>query len=237
MYNRKTILMNYKIIQDDEELQNFINWLPECEPHEQYYISLLARKKYVPNSALTADKSQIKRITATKDRIIQKLRQMECEVGAYQFKGEAIPQQALAVYITPNPRDLRKAGLQLLKDIATKVMYNEIYNPKSLSLNVIQTSCSNKKYFDIDIDVKRGAISSSVHFLTHLEGKINRDCITLVHTHGGMHMLIELAKIEPIYKNTWYKSILGMKCEHYDVTMNGDNLIPLPGTTQGGKIP
>jgi hypothetical protein len=40
--------MNYKIIHNEEKLQQFIDWLPELLPNEQYYVALLARKNTTP---------------------------------------------------------------------------------------------------------------------------------------------------------------------------------------------
>lgn len=38
--------MNFKIINDETELDGFIEFLPELESHEVYYISFMARRKY-----------------------------------------------------------------------------------------------------------------------------------------------------------------------------------------------
>ena len=37
---------NYKIISDPDALKEFIEWLPELEDNEKFYLSLFARKKY-----------------------------------------------------------------------------------------------------------------------------------------------------------------------------------------------
>jgi len=59
--------MNYKIIKDEKELKKFIDWLPQLEDGQKFYISLFARKKYGATEGLKADKGQLKRFTASKE--------------------------------------------------------------------------------------------------------------------------------------------------------------------------
>ena len=233
--------MNYEIIKDENELQKFIDFLPDLEKWESFYISLFSRKKYDTTGLLTNDKSCLKRVTATKDRIIQKLRQMECKVGSYEYKGQPIPQETLAVYITPNPRDLWKSGINTLKDIAQKISDdNRNYNPKSLALDNIQTTSSRKIFFDVDVDMKGAAgfrQADIQDFTEKLNNVINEDCYRLIETRGGVHCLVQKDKIEKRYYNTWYKDMVALKCSLYDITMNGDGLVPCCGCTQGNYTP
>ncbi len=237
--------MNYQIIKDEEKLKQFVDWLPELEPNEQYYISLLARAKYYKEGHLEGDKNQLKRVTATKERIIEKIRQMECAEGSYTFKGLPIPNKALAVYISSNPRDLHKASFQLLKELATKLANKEDnFNPQALAMSTIQVTGSRKIYFDIDVD-----FCSDSHELPYSKFKeeivkhVNKDCLTLIRTRGGCHCLVELNKLDKKLKNNWHQNISKMGTDkdgvkHYEITMNScDNLLPVPGCTQGGFIP
>ena len=59
--------MNYNIIQDEALLRSFIDWLPALRKGETYYVTLLARSKYVAPGVLTSDKAQLKRFTSDKD--------------------------------------------------------------------------------------------------------------------------------------------------------------------------
>jgi hypothetical protein len=42
--------MNYQIIADKDKLLEFIEWLPDLQGAESYYLSLLARNKYLLDS-------------------------------------------------------------------------------------------------------------------------------------------------------------------------------------------
>jgi hypothetical protein len=75
-------------------------------------------------------------------------------------------------------------------------------------------------------------------FKEQIEQLINRDCLTLIRTRGGVHCLVALDKIDPKIKNNWYQRISKMSNEYYDITMNGcDNLLPVIGATQGEFVP
>lgn len=221
--------MNYKVIYDEQLLKDFINWLPECNEHEQYYLSLLARSKYLSgDSVIKSDKQQLKRFTTSKDRMFDKIRQLECAVGSYTQGGNAIPQEALALYITVNPRDLWKATYSSLVNFAKKIQAgHSSINPQQEAMNEIQVSCSNKYYIDVDVDVKDPQI------LEQIKGFINPSCLTVLETRGGYHVLVKVSEIDPSYKKSWYNNIMNLA----GIDQSGDNLIPVPGCSQGGFIP
>lgn len=220
--------MNYKIIKDEEKLKEFINWLPELDNHETYYVCLFARSKYCDNE-ITSDKQQLKRFTSNKEYLFDKIKQLEVKIGCYKHKGTSIPERSLALYINPNPRDFEKAAKNSLIELAKKITepYNG-YNPHQLVLSNIQKSASSKRYMDFDFD---GVEVDYV--LNKLENSLNKDCLTVLKTRGGFHLLVELNKIDKKYIKSWYNSIKNI--EGCDVS--GDNLIPVVGCTQGEFIP
>lgn len=55
------------------------------------------------------DKTQLERFTASKERLIEKIRQLEIAEGSWQHKQQPAPQNALALYISLNPRCMKKA--------------------------------------------------------------------------------------------------------------------------------
>ncbi len=238
--------MNYRVITDTEKLKQFIEWLPELEFNEVFYCSLFARSKYVNTGEIKhikSDKQQLKRFTATKERLIDKIKQCEVPLHYYvQYTYERpdrtgpvvktpIPQKALALYINPNPRDLHKATIQSVKklvDLATRKY--EGHNPQAEVMSEIQKARGNKVFMDFDFD---NIATSTVEAYLAAADVINKDATTMLKTRGGFHMLVELSKIHEDYKKKWYQGIKSIpNCD-----ISGDNMIPIPGTYQGGFTP
>lgn len=226
--------MNYKLIQDLDKLKTFIEWLPELKEDEKFYVTLFARKKYCPE--ISADKGMLKRVLSDKERLIDKIHQMEVQVGAYKFKGEPIPQKALALYITPNPRNMKEACFKVIKRAADLLQRDKNFNIHSEVLNIIQKTPSKMIYLDFDIDSKNFDLS-------RIKDQINLSCVKLLETRGGYHLLVKLEDIEDQYRKSFYNGIRDITLYYTDlgksswVDQVGDQLIPIPGCYQGGFVP
>jgi len=229
--------MNYKIIQNKQKLLDFIDWLPELQENETVYYCLFARNKYVRGTIheqhLKADKCQLKRGTSKKEYLFDKIRQLEVELGAYKQNGYDIPQEALALYINPNPRDERKA-MKLLIGKGLDLILNQSkgFSCKSEALSAIQQSCSRKLFLDFDFD---NLTPEEIYENICLNVPINRNCLKILKTKGGCHVLVEVDKINHTFKKTWYQQMT--KLPGLDVTNHTDCLLPVPGTCQGGFTP
>lgn len=211
--------MNYTLINDKNHLDDFIsNILPDLKDSEVFFLALFARKKY------GAKKDNIlRRVTATKDTIYNKIRAMEIPLFGYKERdGSHISNSSLAVYINPNPRCQKKAAGNLLIELSKKIVDGSKINPVSLSLTCIQTAAGTKKWVHFDID--------DPHFdLSFLKTILNLDAVTCIKTRGGYHLLVDPIKISKDYNKTFYLNIKG--CPEVDVC--GDQLLPIPGTRQG----
>ena len=230
--------MNYQIIKDPEKLREFINWLPNLQSNETYYICLMVRSKYCVNFPhIRSDKIQVKRFTSNKERLYEKIAQLECSEGTYYQREHPIPQEGLAIYITSNPRDMERAsknGLIRLANLITQP-YNG-YNPQQEMMSEIQKAGGIKYYVDFDFDntTKLPEEEYLTYVTEQLGGRINPECVYLLQTRGGVHVLIDLGKVDSYYNKTWYNSIKSIKgCDQ----VSSDNMIPIPGCTQGGFVP
>lgn len=225
--------MNYQIVKDENLLIDFINWLPNLEEDEIYYLALFARKKYVPELKYTkTDKTQLKRFTSDKDRLFDKIKQLECEYGSYSLKGTPAPQESLALYITVNPRSQKLASRNMLITLARLVgePYNG-HNLHQLALSEIQKAKSRTCWVDFDLDIIKSEYQLNA-IKKFLKETIGVGCWNVLETRGGYHILVN-PKLLRINEKTWYKTIINsLKCD-----VVGDNMIPVVGCTQGDFIP
>lgn len=216
----------YEIIKDIDELERFVKWLPDLKDHEKFYVALFARKKYdTLLQSTSSDKMQLKRLLATKDNLIDKIKQLEIEIGLYKLKQTEATQQSLAIYITPNPRCMIKAHNDVLLRVAKAITTgNYFYNLHAETMSCIQRSKAKTHWIDFDIDTKEVDISK-------IQDILNFDSYKILETRGGYHILVNPEKVTPQTK--WYKLIQNT----FKIDRSGDQLIPIPGCTQGNFVP
>mgnify|MGYP001617055086 CR=1 FL=1 len=223
-------MSHYAIIRDPALLEGFVNWLPGLQEREIFYVALFARKKYCADiKNIKTDKAQCKRFTSKTPQLIEKIRQLECPLDSYSIKGISIPQEALALYISVNPRDLQLATLNGLKKLADLITqgYNG-YNPHQEIMSEIHRACSRKVWFDFDFD--NVEMEPTIAEISKI---LNMDCVRVLKTHSGFHVLVNLKGIREEFAKSWHQSMSKLP----GIDVRGDNLIPVPGCTQGGFIP
>jgi len=221
--------MNYQIVKDEKLLREFIEWLPELKETEKYYLCLSARNKYCKElTHIKSDKAQLKRFVTDKERMFQKIKQLEIEEGWYRQKDTPVPQRALALYITVNPREMWKASINSLVKLANCVRdQNILVNPHQEVLSEIQRTKSRTCYIDFDIDAD--VLPTKEILCNH----VNIEAMTILRTRGGIHVLVDPTKVSPEFRNTFYQNFK----LSINVDLAGDNMIPVPGCTQGDFIP
>lgn len=237
--------MNYQIITDHEKLKSFIKWLPELAQDETYYLCLFARSKYTRDLSadlnlphIKTDKCQMKRFTSNKERMLDKIWQLECPVGVYKQKDLVVPQEALALYITINPRSFSKANtasVRKLLDLALQP-YNG-FHPHQEVMSEIQKAKSRSVFVTFDFDVNK-SISVEQFIVNRIHKILNSLAVHIVETRGGYHVIVETAIISEEFKKSWYNNmrlLLSEVSEDHDNA--GDIMLPVPGTYQGGFTP
>ena len=220
--------MTYNIINNEEELDKFISLLPDNDIDGTYYITLFARKKYAPNSNLKSDKAQLKTLVAKKERIKQKIKQLEVKIGAYTTDdGQPIPEESLALYITPNPRSFKKANKEIVRTIFGNLLEGIHINPKVVTFSKLQTAQAEKKFVIFDVDYSEKNEYKQAEFLKTVAWKLGYTPL-IIKTRGGFHILVEPSKTT---EKVWHQNISVM------ADQIGDLLSPIPGCIQGGHIP
>jgi len=222
---------SYKIIQDAAELERFVEWLPDLLSYERFYISLFARKKYDPDIR-SGDKTSLCRFACHKDDIVKKLRQLEVPHAAYIVRGNPVKQKSLVVYITPNPRSLKRAAYATARELISQLERDqENINPSATSLTQIHKAKSRNHCVTFDID---NPDPDKMHEVIHTVAlSLGMECISVIQTHSGYHLMIDPLKVPLAAGQFWHKLVTRVAMPD----QIGDLLSPIPGCVQGGKIP
>jgi hypothetical protein len=235
-HKNKNMQYCYSVITDRNKFIDFIQWLPELNEGEAYYASLFARKKYANSIAnLKSDKGQLTRIVAQdKDWLFNKIQRMEVPLNAYRMKdGIVVPQEALALYITHNPRCLIKATKDSVKRLQDLSWSNyKTYQPHAEVMSCIQRSKSRTVWVDFDFDIPTDSYDKLIESLQKV---INLSALRILKTRGGYHVLVKPQLVVSQYTTSWYNNIMAI--DGCDIPNLGDNMIPVVGTYQGGFTP
>lgn len=221
-------MSNYKIIADEEIFDDFIQWLPDLGPTETYYFQLFGRKKYNDGVQIKSGQQSLNRFVCSKERIKDKVRQLEVPLGVYKNRELELSQNSLVLYVTPNPRCHQKAAVQLIKELANRITRPyDGYNTHQLAITEVHRACGTKHFIDFDFD--------NVEYETlkdKIADSINEEATTVLKTRGGFHLLVRLNQVDKKYLKSWHPNLTALGAD-----VKGDNLIPCPGTFQGGFIP
>ena len=226
--------MNYKLIHDEIQLQKFIDFLPELSDNEGYFLILIARKKWYPESGISSAHKLRRETVSSKDKIIRVIKSWEIEEGLYRSNDIPIDNRNLGVYIGFNTKNQYKAAFDLIQQCLISIRNNRNnINVKSMANDVIQGSRGTKHFIDIDVDIKDG--EDYIQIMEFIKSVLREDSLTFVKTRGGFHCLVQLNKITEDNPR-WYNKLTahGFASE---LNIMNDDLIPLVGCNQGNFIP
>lgn len=251
----------YNFIADQDTLVRFLNILPPLEKDDVWMLILCARDKYLTDEEKKKydlkDASVVERkIVRESDiqRMMRVIKRFNTQIGSFtDARNNSLPLECFVLYMTINPRSVMRAVKHLIEryldyffELSEAIQNDEILRKIKLLdshvMTCVQTSNSKNKYFiDLDFDVvdKRTGNKYVGEFVnTILEGQSD---YYAVETRGGYHILINKKSMSDTARKTFYikakeyeaagKKELG---DRFEVVINKQGLIPLPGTLQGG---
>jgi hypothetical protein len=230
----------YTLIRNEETLKSFIEFLPELKENESYFLILIARKKWFPESDIPSAVKLKRESVNSKEKIIQVLKQWEVSSDCYTSFSKPIHQNNLGVYIGYNPKNQYKACFDLIeKSLEAIKSSRKNINIKSMANDVIQSANGSKNFIDVDVDIKEGEDYLEIvkHIKKCIGGDENNEYLTFVKTSGGFHCLIRLEKLkEDNDIGNWYQRI---KRHDFKSELNimTHDLMPLVGCNQGLFVP
>lgn len=227
----------YQIIWSEDEINGFLDWIPELGENQVLLLSLMARKKYHQQLIKSNDKAQLKRLTTNKDRFIQKLRTLEVPLGRYLLSEIEAPQEALVAYVSVNPKCQLKAAKTLCKRLLD-IIFDQAkgFNVQSEALSALQKSKAVSNFVVFDVDDENIDLTKIYEVFPK---PICKDVVRVIQTRGGCHILVKVEAIKQIHlspqslliSKQWYKQ-LESKFK-VDQAAKPD-FSPIPGTIQGG---
>ena len=242
-------MQNHQIIRDPKLLQDFIDWLPELGNNERYFLCLQARKKYMP-VLQSSDTTILKRFVSRKESLFAKIRQLECAIGCYTTKdGIVIDDDGVALYITANPRDIRKATFNAAISLIGLIQKQDEHGaeqfklkPHSEVLSQIHKSKARSAFVHFDVDLPTGDVKQDSNAnksdltVDQIYKKsiavVGRQAVTVVQTRGGFHVLVRPEQVVCETKS-WYPILVReLNCDQ-----TGDLMMPVVGCCQGGFVP
>lgn len=230
------------LIHDEKQILRFFETVlpPTWQDTEAAFISLAARKKYVPEGMTVdlghrpemLDREVVKKRSA--DEYLAKLRRFTAEGGYLAEDGSPIPVKAMAKV----DAELTKHAVYGGDDVSHPLRL--LRNMNGIWLTTMQNSYSKKRWIDYDIDPIEGDSSELTSRMAHVFEEMGVLGRTIwLKTRGGFHVLLSTegapfnAAVNP---ETVLKRLQkGLEGQVKEAVINRNGMVPLPGTMQGGR--
>jgi hypothetical protein len=241
------------MIYDIEEIKKFQKlFLDNQGINESAIIYISARKKYdnsIKNIGLMNRTILTKDDEDLSDHLLNNINK-----EFYDDDGKIINKNALAIYMSINPRDTRTGAADLAKYIIDALLKNntDLHLIPSKFRTIVQKSISKKLYTVLDVDTKN-IYPDVINILNKYD--IKPYCI--IETRGGYHITLNHKDLGNLRYNTICECSKKVRCKHIMtfgeylhkimVTWKNDDdpnkaavecakdpYSPIPGTLQGG---
>ncbi len=238
--------------------------MPPLTSNEVYFFSLSARNKYLSleereHFGLGRTEMFERTIVREKDwnKFLKKIVRYQTVEGGYLTKKNLpIPEKSIVVYFNINPTNVLKAyneflgtmneyfmelGLNASKSGDIDNVSKRINKMDVLLMNCLQRNRGTKHYIDVDFDIPKNQDWILNKFLNNL--KENNVTYYVIDTKSGFHVLLKRDTIKynftEVVKNLEQEANtfrLGKMIseQHWEIAVNKNGMIPLPGTYQGG---
>lgn len=248
---------HYNLVWDSDSVQEFAEIFfagMDKEPYDVQLTYLACRRKY--NIAVRHQNHCFGRAIVRCEEpylFYELVRKYEVPMDAYNSE-EPLPNDAMVIYCTLNPRHTLKAWSVLNIEV-TKLMVDsaltcgepsdKLKKIDSLYKNALHVSRSKKKYFELDVDTKDPSVVKKIEDFLETNDLVN-DKICTIETHGGYHIVFDTdvlgkdgrCKIHKEFTKPEYKerttNINGNAIYRDLVEISSDPCCPIPGTIQGG---
>ncbi len=241
------------LIKDMNELNRFINILPNLEKDEVYFLSLSARNKYLSDDErkefeLGRTEMFSREVARDKEGIYKAINKMEISLQYRKTRnGKDIPEKCLIYYMNINPSSMIKAYINFQNDINKEMEqimmafkngnqpnYERMVRlPQQLN-RCIQSSSSRKVFVDIDVDLVD--VKDGNDFVSYIQGFVDysKD-IHFILTKSGFHILAERQMVKDFRLYDVVKT-LKVNNKIKEIEFNKNAMVPIPGTLQANTI-
>ena len=250
----------YNLVREPEEVKKFLKFLPEHLKNECLTVALFFRKKYVRDNPEYShlslsnddgcwDRTIVSSTLRDKEtdflaKVFRSILRYNCPIGAYvDRKEQPIPEGAISLYMSINPRCAIKGAKELMNELTRDCFLPSssetpfVGNLVSRAKTKVQKNVSRKLIADIDIDVKDETILNRFRDLVSLWDSE----VCAIETRGGYHVLCDIQKMSR-ENPKWFVDIKKYADEFRDkdgkelVEFKTDTLSPIPGTLQGNHL-
>ena len=239
----------------NEDTRRFLSFLPELERHEVYLAMLAVRGRYVREmlgiklTDTILHREVIRPVEGEPfiDVAERKIRRLEVLAAhapeLYRVKGHPVPAVATGILFLMNPRHILRAGVDLIKETATRlyevgIAENPASSLRELSkLHVRWTAClhkrpSRKVFFTFDIDEKDEELLNDV--LSHVDWLPHM----VTETVRGYHVIVKAEEKEQrarLYRDVVMNRELEERWKSV-VEFKPDPMEPPAGTRYANKV-